>query len=90
MRIQSAENFATAEPARRERGSLVAPDITVRRTGETHYSYSFQFSYEFSTTDDPFIAGHPSDVIIGGIDVIVSQALEVTLIISMGRINKHL
>ena len=59
------------------KGSLVAPDITVRRTIETQYSYAFQFSYDFSTSDDPFIAGHPSDVIIGGgIDVIVSQALE--------------
>ena len=59
------------------RGSLIAPDVSVSRLSETHYSYSFQFSYDFSTSSDPFIAGHPSDVIVGGgIDIIVSETLE--------------
>ena len=57
-------------------GSVVAPDVTVSRTSDTHYSYAFTFKYEFSTSDDPYVAGHPSDVIVGGgIDVIVSEAL---------------
>ena len=59
------------------KGELVAPDVKISRVSDTQYSYSFQFNYAFSTSDDAFIAGHPSDVIIGGgIDVIVSQTLE--------------
>ena len=59
------------------KGSIVAPDVTVTRTSDSHYSYAFKFSYDFSTSSGAFSAGHPSDVIIGGgIDVIVSEALE--------------
>ena len=56
---------------------IIAPDVTVSRTSETHYSYAFTFNYDFSTGDSAFTAGHPSDVIIGGgIDIIVSEALK--------------
>ena len=75
--------FGTAENVGNEggdigvKGSVVAPEVTVTRTSETHYAYSFKFSYDFSTSDGAFTAGHPSDVIVGGgIDVIVSEALE--------------
>ena len=58
-------------------GSLIAPDVVVTRASETHYSYAFTFSYDFSTSDGAFSAGHPSDVIVGGgIDIIVSEAVE--------------
>ena len=58
-------------------GSLIAPDVVVTRASETHYSYAFTFSYDFSTSDGAFSAGHPSDVIVGGgIDIIVSEAIE--------------
>ena len=59
------------------KATLIAPDVTVTRTSDTHYSYAFKFSYDFSTSGGAFSAGHPSDVIVGGgIDVIVSEALE--------------
>ena len=59
------------------KGDFVAPDVTVTRTSTTQYTYAFSFAYDFSTSSNPFIAGHPSDVIIGGgMDVIVSEALE--------------
>ena len=59
------------------KGSLIAPDVNVTRTSDTHYSYAFTFAYDFSTSAGTLIAGHPSDVIIGGgIDVIVSEAIE--------------
>lgn len=58
-------------------GTRIAPEVTVSRTSETHYTYSFEFDYDFSTSSDPYLAGHPSDVIVGGgIDIIVSEALE--------------
>ena len=48
------------------------------------YDYSFTFDYDFSTSTDPTIAGHPSDVIIGGgIDIMVGQATQ-------GEINVNL
>jgi hypothetical protein len=47
------------------------------RASTTHYEYSFYFEYDFSTSEDPNIAGHPSDVIIGGgVDLIVNEAIE--------------
>lgn len=37
------------------------------------------FNYAFSTSDDPAIAGHPSDVIVGGgVDLMVNEALQGT------------
>jgi len=48
------------------------------RLSHTAYEYSFYFEYDFSTSTDPNIAGHPSDVIVGGgVDLIVSEAIEV-------------
>lgn len=71
------ENAAQEDGSIGVKDSLGTPDVSVTRTSETHYSYTFQFSYDFSTSDGPFSAGHPSDVIVGGgIDVIVSEALE--------------
>ena len=72
-----AQNVGDEDATIGVKGSLVAPDVTVSRTSETHYSYMFKFNYDFSTSADPLIAGHPSDVIVGGgIDVIVSETLE--------------
>lgn len=49
----------------------------VERTSSAAYTYSMQFDYEFKTSEDPNIAGHPSDMIVGGgVDIIVSQAIE--------------
>ncbi len=40
------------------------------------YKLSFTFAYDFSTSTDPYMAGHPSDVIVGGgVDMIVNEAL---------------
>ena len=59
------------------RGTLVAPDVFATRTSDTHFSYTFKFRYDFSTSSAANSAGHPSDVIIGGgIDVIASDAVE--------------
>lgn len=81
--ITAPFGFGTAESMGNEdaqigvKGSFVAPDVLVTRTSETHYSYAFKFNYDFSTSDDANTAGHPSDVIVGGgIDVIVSEAIE--------------
>jgi hypothetical protein len=55
------------------------PTVSSSRKSSSHFEYSFNFGYDFSTSVDPFIAGHASDVIIGGgVDIIVSQALEGT------------
>lgn len=83
--IGSAESLGHEGSNLGAKGSLIAPDITATRISETHYSYAFKFSYDFSTSDDPYIAGHPSDIIVGGgIDVIVSEALEGTLFSCFG------
>ena len=81
--IEAPLGFGVAEKVADEsgkvalKGSLVAPDVKVTRSSETHYSYALTFAYDFSTSAEAFIAGHPSDVIIGGgIDVIVSEAIE--------------
>ena len=47
------------------------------RGSDSHYQYSFNFEYDFSTSSDPFIAGAASDVIIGGgVDLVVNEAIE--------------
>ena len=81
--IEAPLGFGVGENAADEggnvglKGSLIAPDVKVSRTSETHYSYAFTFAYDFSTSDSAYSAGHPSDVIVGGgIDVIVSEAIE--------------
>jgi len=49
-------------------------------TSSNSYTYTMTFNIEFSTSDDPFSAGHASDVIIGGgVDLFVTEALEVYL-----------
>ena len=58
-------------------GSFQGPTVTATRSSDETYDYSFTFTYDFSTSTDPNIAGHPSDIIIGGgADIIVSEALE--------------
>ena len=43
------------------------------------HDYSFTFDFDFSTSSDPNIAGHPSDIIIGGgIDIYVGEATQGT------------
>ena len=57
--------------------SFQGPKVTATRSSEATYDYSFNFAYDFSTSSDPYIAGHPSDIIIGGgADIIVSEAIE--------------
>jgi len=54
------------------------------RLSHTAYEYSFSFEYDFSTSTDPNIAGHPSDVIIGGgVDLIVSEAIQGELLVNL-------
>jgi hypothetical protein len=51
--------------------------VSTDRISSSHYEYSFTFAYDFSTSADPNLAGHPSDVIIGGgLDLIVSEAIK--------------
>lgn len=55
--------------------------ISTSRASDSHYQYSMSFSYDISTSTDPNIAGHASDVIIGGgVDLIVSEATEVYIL----------
>ena len=57
--------------------SFQGPKVSATRSSDATYDYSFNFAYDFSTSSDPYIAGHPSDIIIGGgADIIVSEALE--------------
>jgi hypothetical protein len=52
-------------------------EVSSTRASTSHYEYSFYFEYDFSTSQDPNIAGHPSDVIIGGgVDIIVNEAIK--------------
>ena len=47
------------------------------RQSDTHYLFELNFQYDFSTSSDPNLAGHASDVIVGGgLDIIASNALE--------------
>ena len=51
--------------------------VSASRASNSHYEYSFNFQYDFSTSSDPFIAGSASDVIIGGgVDLVVNEAIE--------------
>lgn len=57
--------------------------ITYARGSDSHYTVTINFSYDISTSQDPRIAGHLSDVIVGGgVDLIVSEAIQGTLHIS--------
>ena len=56
------------------KGSEVLSGFSSNVASSTHYDVSFTFAYDFSTSDEPNIAGHPSDVIIGGgVDLIVTE-----------------
>lgn len=56
------------------RGASVLTRFSSNVASSTHYDVSFTFAYDFSTSDEPNIAGHPSDVIIGGgVDLIVTE-----------------
>ena len=51
--------------------------VSSTRASESHYEYSFTFEYDFSTSSNPLIAGHPSDIIIGGgVDLVVNEAIK--------------
>ena len=39
---------------------------TATRESDTHYRYSFNFEYDLSTSSNPYLAGHASDIIVGG------------------------
>ena len=55
--------------------SAFTGNISATRTSHMHYKYSLTFEYEFATSTDPNIAGHPSDVIIGGgVDIVYVNA----------------
>jgi hypothetical protein len=41
-------------------------DVTVSRSSSRHFDIGISFSVGISTSDSPYIAGQPSDVIIGG------------------------
>jgi hypothetical protein len=52
-------------------------DATFERVSSSEYGYSISFGYDISTSADPNIAGHASDVIIGGgVDIIVTEGFE--------------
>ena len=51
--------------------------ISYARGSDSHYTVTIDFSYDISTSQDPRIAGHLSDVIVGGgVDPIVSEAIQ--------------
>ena len=51
--------------------------ISYARGSDSHYTVTIAFSYDISTSQDPKIAGHLSDVIVGGgVDLIVSEAIQ--------------
>ena len=72
--------LGTAQTAQKSDGQTLfayAQPYTVRamRASNTHYEYKFTFDYDFSTSKEPHLAGHPSDVIVGGgVDMIVNEA----------------
>jgi hypothetical protein len=50
--------------------------VDVRRVSHYEYSYTFNFQSTISTSTNPNVAGHASDVIIGGgIDLVTSEAI---------------
>ena len=50
--------------------------VSTSRDSSTSYQYSISFDYTFSTSMDPFTAGHASDIIVGGgVDLVVSEAI---------------
>ena len=58
-------------------GTTNTQKMTFSRGSESHYTVSINFTYDISTSQDPRIAGHLSDVIVGGgIDLVVSEAVQ--------------
>jgi hypothetical protein len=58
-------------------GQSKQQSVSTSRDTSTSYEYSITFDYEFSTSSDPFTAGHASDIIVGGgVDLVVSQAIQ--------------
>ena len=52
---------------------------SMTRSSALTYDYGFTFNSEIATSTDPLIAGHPSDVIVGGgVDLVVREALKGT------------
>lgn len=71
--------------------SVSDASIEIIRASTSTYDYSMTFKYEFSTSKDPNIAGHPSDLIIGGgIDLIVNEAMQVKLNASQEEFRKKM
>ena len=65
VRTQIRQSFLNVYKVTNEYGSTSTHD------------YSFHFESDFSTSADPDIAGHPSDVIIGGgVDIVVGEATQ--------------
>ena len=65
LKTDSVTKYAYAQPY----------TVQATRASTTHYEYKFTFDYDFSTSKEPNLAGHPSDVIIGGgVDLIVNEA----------------
>lgn len=53
-----------------------AHSYDAQRVSHTEYAYTFNFQSTISTSKDPNVAGHASDVIIGGgIDLVTSEAI---------------
>jgi hypothetical protein len=47
------------------------------RTSKSTFEYSFTFGYDLSTSSDPTIAGHASDIIMGGgLNIVLLEALK--------------
>lgn len=59
-------------------GGLAASHVvTAARTSSKYFDYDFTFTSTFSTSADPFIAGHASDIIVGGgMDIVVARGIE--------------
>ena len=52
--------------------------ISVKNSRESskHYKFSMNFAYDIATSQDPYIAGHASDIIVGGgVDLVVNEAI---------------
>lgn len=46
------------------------------KSAKSNYEYSFTFSYDLSTSTDPAIAGHASDLIMGGgLNIVLIEAI---------------
>ncbi len=43
-----------------------APDVSVERVNSQEFNIAMSFSAAISTSDSPYVAGQPSDIIIGG------------------------